>query len=538
MKLTFLGAARMVTGSCYLLETDTTKLLIDCGLFQGSRTITELNRREFQFAPGEIQAVLLTHAHIDHSGLLPRLVKEGFGGSIFCTKVTADLARIMLPDSAHIQEIDVFTQNKKRQRQGRDEIAPVYDVEDAMRTLTHLAPVPYNAEVDVVPGVRVRFKDAGHILGSSILEVFVREAEEETKLVFSGDLGHPDQPILRDPSLIDAADFVVVESTYGDRKHTEYDKEDRLAGIINETIDRGGNIIIPAFAVGRTQTMLYYFHKLFKAKRIPQIPIYIDSPLAISATDIFMHNLQDFDEEYRGMFDAEGNPLRMPQLIFTHTSDESKLLNDLDHPAIIISASGMADAGRILYHLKNNLWRPESSVLFVGYQAEGSMGRRLLEGVRHVKILGEEVQVRAKIHNLEGFSAHADQSFLLEWLGSFEKKPEMVFVVHGEDHMSTPFAALIEEKLGLHTYIPGYGDMAEIKGHQATVTKSHIDFVDPVLRQLYDVLLPLEAEYRTYKGRLEKFVTENPGMLSEVVRRLQKVSRYVGKVFGDWLNGK
>ncbi len=532
MKLTFLGAAKIVTGSSYLLEVDTQKILIDCGMFQGSKTITAFNRREFLYDPTAIDCVLLTHAHIDHSGLLPKLCKSGFKGPIYATRVTHELCGIMLPDSAHIQGFDAEIANRKGKRAGRKPVEPLYTIEDAYATLEHFSPVDYDKEVTLSQNVVVRFRDAGHILGSAMLEVMVNEDGKTTKLVFSGDLGQPNQPIIKYPTLIDEADYVIVESTYGNRLHEEYDREEHLATIINDSVARGGNIIIPSFAVGRTQTMLYYLHNLLKAGKIPNIPVIIDSPLAISATDIFMRNTQDFDAEAKEMLKStKDNPLQMPQLRFTRTADESKALNSLSEPVIIISASGMADAGRILHHLKHNLWRPESSILFVGYQAQGSLGRRLVEGASKVKIMGEEISVRATIYSLDGFSAHADQEQLLTWLTYYKRKPVNIFLVHGEVEASEPFAQLIKEKLDVSTYIPNYGDAALLNGLEWTIDQAEV--IDPAIRQLQEHLELLDREYGEYRRHLEQLGSADNKKMGDIMRSLDNMQVYINKLKKD-----
>lgn len=534
MQLTFLGAAMIVTGSSYLLEVNDRKILIDCGMFQGSKAIRAFNTREFMYNPAELDCVVLTHAHIDHSGLLPRLCKEGFKGSIHATKVTADLCGIMLPDSAHIQEFDAEIANRKGKRAGKKVVTPLYTVEDAYACLKQFAPHQYDQELSITPEIVIKFRDAGHILGSAMVEVWVTEEGKPTKLVFSGDVGQPGQPIIKDPTFIEDADYVVIESTYGNRDHEPFDREETLAEIINDTVERGGNIVIPAFAVGRTQTILYYLRKLFKAGKIPDMPVIIDSPLAISATDIFMHNTQVYDEEaYSLVYDDKENPLYMPQLTFTRTAAESKLINTMKESVIIISASGMADAGRILHHLKHNLWRTDSSVLLVGYQAEGSLGRRLTEGAKKVKILGEEITVKAKVINLDGFSAHGDRTYLLEWLSRFSGKPANVFLVHGEPDMSGPFAERIEAQLGLTTYIPHFGDSALIDGRQWQVEKSQIVTVEPSVQQLRDSLAQLEAEYTGYRQRLEQLVTGDAAKSNDILRRIDKISSFIKKNLGD-----
>ncbi len=530
MQLTFLGAARMVTGSSYLLEVGSQKILIDCGMFQGSKAVVALNQRDFVFNPGELDCVLLTHAHIDHSGLLPKLCNSGFKGPIYATKVTAELCSILLPDSAHIQEFDAEIFNRKGVRAGRVPMEPLYTIDDAYLCLQQFSSVAYATEVVLSDKVSVKFFDAGHILGSSLLEVSVTEDGKSTKLVFSGDLGQSNQPLIKNPTVLTEADYVIVESTYGNRRHSHYDKEEALGEIIKETAARGGNIIIPSFAVGRTQTILYYLHKLLKAGKIPDLPVVIDSPLAISATDIFMHNIQDYDAEALGMMrEDQESPLYLPKLRFTKTSDESKALNDLNESAIIISASGMADAGRILHHLKHNLWRPESSVLFVGYQAQGSLGRRLIEGAKKVKLLGEEISVKAEVHNLDGFSAHADQEQLLEWLGHFKGKPACVFLVHGEVDMAEPFALLLKEKLGMQTYIPHFSDAAHIAGRNWEIEESGIVVLDPAQRQLQEYLETVEREYQQYRRQLEQAVASDKQKMPEILRRLEKLQSYMRK---------
>ena len=532
MKLTFLGATKMVTGSSYLLEVGTKKILVDCGMFQGSKSITAHNSNEFLYDPTGIDCVLLTHAHIDHSGLLPKLCKSGFKGKIFATKVTNELCGIMLPDSAHIQEFDAEIANRKGQRAGKKPVEPLYTIADAYACLTHFSPVDYDAKITLAPGVEACFRDAGHILGSAMIEVWVTEEGETIKLLFSGDLGQPNQPIIKDPTFIDEADYVIVESTYGNRLHENYDKEDKLAAIINETVARGGNVIIPSFAVGRTQSMLYYLHNLLKSGRIPDMPVIIDSPLAISATDIFLHNTQDYDNEASEMlYKDHDNPLLMPQLRFTKTAEESRSLNDLDQPAIIISASGMCDAGRILHHLKHNLWRSESSILFIGYQAQGSLGRRLVEGAKRVKVLGEEISVKATIHNLDGFSAHADQQQLLTWLSHLKKKVANIFLVHGEPEASTFFSQLLTEKLNVSSYIPNLGDIATLNGREWEIEEAEV--VNPATKQLHDYLEVLDKEYMAHRKQLEQLGGADNNKIAEIMRNLEKVHNYMNKT----LNG-
>lgn len=534
MHLTFLGAAGMVTGSSYLLEIANKKYLVDCGMFQGSKSVTALNRRPFLYNPGDIEAVFLTHAHIDHSGLLPRLCNSGFKGTIYATKATTELSSIMLPDSGHIQEFDAEIANRKGQRAGRKPVEPLYTVDEAYSCLQQFSPNPYDKTIKISNEVSITFRDAGHILGSSMIEVTATENGETTIIVFSGDLGQPDQPIIRNPAIIEQADYLVLESTYGDRVHEATNPMEKLAQFVNETVERGGNVVIPSFAVGRTQTILYDLYFLFKEGLIPKIPVIIDSPLAIAATEIFLKNSQEYDAEaYNLMYKDQEHPLNFPQLTVAKTADESKAINSLEHPAIIISASGMADAGRILHHLKHNLWRPESTVLFVGYQAEGSLGRRLLDGFKKVRIMGEEISVKATIANLEGFSAHADKDQLINWLGNFKTKPANIFIVHGEQAMSEPFAALIAEKFNISTYIPKYGDAVNITGRSWQIEPSAIYAFEPALVQLRELLDEVEKEYQQFRSKMEELVLINNGKLHDIIKRIEKIRKFLRKTLSD-----
>ncbi|MGE5558958.1 MAG: MBL fold metallo-hydrolase RNA specificity domain-containing protein [Bacillota bacterium] len=454
MRLTFYGGARTVTGSCYLLEANGKKILIDCGMFQGAKEEKACNYLEFPFDPGKLNAVILTHAHIDHSGLIPKLVKEGFRNRIYCTGATADLCRVMLPDSGHIQETETNWKNRKRARSGMPEREPLYTVDDAVRSLDYFETVPYRCENGPVPGIKFVLRDAGHILGSAFAEVWCTEGGKTRKIIFSGDLGQTAQPIIQDPETADGADLLLMESTYGNRMHEGLaEKRRRLEELIVASVKSGGNLIIPAFAVGRTQDLLYEFKLLLKEKRIPPLPVYIDSPMAVSVTEIYRKHQECFDEEtYRMIRRGEG-PFDFPGLHFVRTSEESMLLNKITSGAVIISANGMCEAGRIKHHLKHNLWRPEARVLFVGYQAEGTLGRRLKDGEKSVKILGEDIAVKAQICSIEGFSAHADQKGILDWFGAFAKRPKHVFLVHGEQEGLTALADNIKA-MGVNVSIP------------------------------------------------------------------------------------
>ncbi len=464
MKISFLGATKTVTGSCFYIETDRYRFIVDCGLFQGGKEQEALNDEPFPFSPGELDFVLLSHAHIDHSGRIPKLYVDGFKGRVYATKATTELAAIMLPDSGHIQEFENEWINRKRERAGLPPVKPIYTQQDAVNCIEHFEGVRYFEELQINDQVRVRFNDAGHILGSSIIELWVKEGNEEVKVVFTGDLGNNDMPILRDPSIIESADYLVMESTYGNRTHMDVgNKVKRFVEIIISTMEKGGNIIIPSFAVGRTQEILYeiFKHREEYGDRLTQlleIPVYVDSPLAISATMVFRNNLDCYDEEARSYIANGSNPLDFPGLHFSITADESKALNVSEGSKIIISASGMCEAGRIKHHLKHNLWREESSVVFVGYQAAGTLGRRLVDGAKKVRIFGEEINVDARVEMIEGFSGHADRDGLLSWISKFSKKPRKIFLVHGEDEAIESFAGFIGENLNIETLAPNYGE--------------------------------------------------------------------------------
>ena len=456
LKISFHGACRTVTGSCTLVETDDTKILVDCGMFQGSKDLKELNYGEFNFSPAEIDYVILTHAHIDHSGLIPKLVKKGFKGTVIATKPTTDLCSILLPDSGYIQELEVERKNRKLARAGKPLLEPIYTHLDAKRALMFFSTLDYNLKVDLTPTISIRFQDAGHILGSSIVEIWAKENNYETKVVFSGDIGNLNQPIIQDPTVIEETDYLVMETTYGNRLHKNIgDKQELLLQIIESTFLRGGNVIIPAFAVERTQDLLYYLARLDFEGRLPDCKIYVDSPLAISANEIFKVSVKYFDDETKAAFDKIWeSPGILQRIVMTRSAEESKKLNEVRTNAIIISASGMCDAGRIKHHLKHNLWREESSIVFVGYQAPGTLGRQILDGKKQVRIHGEQIAVNAQIYNLDGFSGHADQKALLQWFDSFKRKPKEVFLVHGEPEGMEVFKNLLLERYDLEVHMP------------------------------------------------------------------------------------
>lgn len=455
MKIKFCGAANGVTGSCHLITSGTHKVLLDCGQFQGGKARDAMNAEPFPFNPAEIQCVILSHAHIDHCGRLPLLVKRGFQGKIYCTSATADLLDVMLKDSGYIHEKEAEWQNRKNERAGRPLVEPLYTVEDSLRTLTYVEPILYDQLIPINEDMRIVFNDAGHILGSAITELWVSEKDTVSKLVFSGDLGVMYRPLLRDPTIIKKADYVIMESTYGNRVHPNNSMDvEKLMEIIVKTARRGGTVVIPSFAVGRTQELIYELNKYYENKHnrykkdLDKLNVYIDSPMATAATEVFRNNAQVFDQETREYILKGDDPLDFVNLKFTRSTEDSQQLNMNRQPKIIISASGMCEAGRIRHHLKHNLWDKKSSVIFVGYQAEGTLGRALLNGVKEVTLFGEPVQVNAEIHNLEGFSGHADRNGLMEWISGFQQQPKQVFLVHGEEASKKDLAKSIENELG------------------------------------------------------------------------------------------
>ena len=472
MKLTFLGAAHEVTGSCYYLEAAGKKFLVDCGIEQG-RDIYE--NKEIPVPASELDFVLLTHAHIDHSGNLPLIYARGFRGPVYATEATTALSDIMLRDSAHIQEFEAEWRNRKGKRAGEKPYVPPFTMEDAMGLITHLTPVPYGQEVQISEGIRVRYIDAGHLLGSASIELFLTEGSTRRKIVFSGDIGNINQPLLRDPTYPEEADYVVMESTYGDRKHEiPPDYVTELAGVIRRTFDRGGNVVIPSFAVGRTQEMLYFLRQIKEQKLIQgygNFRVYVDSPLANEATTVFQEHYHGcFDEEAQALIDQGINPIAFPGLRISVTADDSKAINFDEDPKIIISASGMCDAGRIKHHLKHNLWREESTILFVGYQSVGTPGRALVDGCSTLKLFGEEIAVCAEICTLPGVSGHADCEGLMKWAASFRQKPRRVFVTHGEDAVTDLFASRLHEELGYETYAPFSGTVFDLASNELLET--------------------------------------------------------------------
>lgn len=473
MKITFLGAAKTVTGSNFLVEAAGKKFLVDCGMYQGKATEEKDNEDDFLYNPADIDFMLLTHAHIDHSGRIPKLYLDGYKNPIIATKATCDLCTIMLPDSGHIQEMEIEWRNRKRKREGKEPLPPLYTANQATDSLELLNPVSYDEIIEIDENIKVRFNDAGHMLGSSIIELWVTENGETKKVVFTGDIGNNDIPLLSSPTMIESADYLVMESTYGSRMHMRNDdKAELFLDIVSETLDKGGSVVIPSFAVGRTQEIVYELNKLKerrddeeftkKYEKLMKAPVYVDSPLAISATEIFRENQELFDYDVQEAMQKGDNPLEFPGLQFTRTAEESKELNESTTPSIIISASGMCEVGRIKHHLKHNLWNPKSTILFVGYQATGTLGEKIVNGAKNVKIFGEEIAVNARIEYIEGYSGHADQEGLLNFIYSFLNKPKHIFLVHGEPEAQEILQGKIVETTNIPVTIPEFGETYEL----------------------------------------------------------------------------
>ncbi len=509
MRLIFIGADHEVTGSCHVLEVCGRYILVDCGMEQGT---DDFETAELPMNIADIDYVLLTHAHIDHSGMLPLLYARGFRGDVIATPATVDLCDIMLKDSAHIQMTEAEWKNRKGQRAGKEPVVPIYDMNDAEGVLEHFVSCDYDKVMDLCEGVKVKFSDAGHLLGSASIEVWINEDGEERKIVFSGDIGNLNRPIIKDPSYINDADYVVMESTYGDRYHNaDVDYVSELAGICQRTFDRGGNVVIPAFAVGRTQEMLYYFRKIKEESLVKghSFEVYVDSPLAVEATQIFNENMAEcFDQEAMELVRNGINPLRFPGLTLSITSNDSIAINSDNKPKVIISASGMCEAGRIRHHLKHNLWRKECTIVFVGYQANGTLGRMLLEGASEVKLFGETIEVMAEIVKLEGVSGHADKAGLIKWITSFDNRLKQVFVVHGEDEVSTGFAKCLCDEYGLNAVAPYSGaEFDMISGRFVKEGERIPKAKKPVQRKANDVFERLLAAGR----RLLTVIKHNEG---------------------------
>lgn len=519
MDITFYGAAKHVTGSCTHIKCNDKSILIDCGLAQG-RDEKDIGE-EFLFDPSQIDYVLLTHAHIDHSGRIPQLVKEGFKGEIWTTSATSRLCDIMLNDSAHIQEMEAEWKSRKNIRAGRDKIEPLYKTKDAIESLRHFRECDYNEKITLAEGISCRFIDAGHLLGSASVELWLEENGEKRKLVFSGDIGNFDQPIVKDPHYIDDADIVIVESTYGDRVHRKPKgavghsiptsvRAQELALIVQSTFQKGGNVIIPAFSVGRTQEVLYLFRYIIDNNLLPDypnLPVFVDSPLSAKATAIFASTIQGYyDEEAMKMVNAGINPIVFPTLTTIVDVEQSKALNFRKEPCVIVSSSGMCEAGRIKHHLKHNLWKREATVIFSGFQANGTLGRSILDGARHVTIFGEQIDVRCRIASLQGTSGHADQEGLLKWLTSFSKKPKQIFVNHGESEVASYFATLVKSELNISAYAPSLLESFSLLDTTAIPVQSVSPLPSSVTTKLYNSVNELVGERKTLETVVERMV--------------------------------
>ena len=534
MKITFLGATRTVTGSNFLVEAAGKKFLVDCGMWQGKKEMEEENFNEFDFDPKQIDFMLLTHAHIDHSGRIPKLYNEGFRNKIYAHKATCDLCSLMLPDSGHIQEMESEWKNRKRKRRGEPERPPLYTAEEAARCLEIFEAVNYDEIIEIDENIHVRFNDAGHMLGSSIIELWVKEDGKEVKTVFTGDLGNNDIPLLSEPTMIDNCDYLVMESTYGSRLHIRNDQKAELfLKIVSETIDNGGTVVIPSFAVGRTQEILYEINKikenrhdeefLREYRTLMKVPVYVDSPLAISATQVFKENMDLFEDEVKEEMERGNNPLEFPGLKFTQTADESKALNESDEPSIIISASGMCDVGRIKHHLKHNIWNPKSTILFVGYQAPGTLGYEIVNGAKKVTIFGEEFAVNARIEYIEGYSGHADQEGLMNFVYSFYNKPKHIFLVHGEEESQEVLRNKILENTGIGVTIPEYGETYQLDDELRIVNRIKIKKTLTLKNEVLERLEKLKDELADMEVMVKEDMTDDELRDEDIFRINEKI---------------
>ncbi len=541
MKIQFCGAASGVTGSCHLISTEHHKILLDCGQFQGGKAMDAMNHEAFPFDPAEVDYVILSHAHIDHCGRIPLLVKRGFKGDIYCTDATADLLEVMLKDSGYIHEREAEWKNRKNQRAGRPLVEPLYTCDDAMESLKFVKPVLYDELMELNPEMRLVFNDAGHILGSAITELWITENDQTSKIVFSGDLGVMDRPILRNPTIIKKADYVIMETTYGNRLHPQNSMDVKtLLEIVLKTARRGGTTVIPSFAVGRTQELIYEFNRFYHDnaqyhRELENLMVYVDSPMATTATEVFRRNAQVFDEDMKEIITKGSNPLDFKNLQFTRSSEESMRLNTDRRPKVIISASGMCEAGRIRHHLKHNLWDPRSSVIFVGYQAEGTLGRLLVEGAKTVTLFGEAIKVNAEIYNLEGFSGHADRDGLLEWLGGFQKEPKHIFLVHGEQESKESFARTVKAELGFSPIVV-QGNSEFILEKDEIINKEDAlrdamdsEALDSIKKNISDIHRRLEGIlYNTHLAVNETLSPEKMAEINNIVLQLEKYSVNLG----------
>ena len=533
MKVKLMGAARTVTGSCYIIEAAGRRFAVDCGLHQGNEEIEKRNWNTDIYDSSRIEFILVTHAHMDHAGLIPRLVQKGFRGRIYMTPCTGDLLKIMLLDSAHIQETEALWKSKRRLRHGETDIAPLYVQKDAMDAFPLFSTVTYNEPFSPFPGLTVVFRDAGHIIGAAMIELSLTEDGKQIHVVFSGDIGRPSQLIVRDPTIIKEADFLFMESTYGNRNHKdEGDSLNELAEAISYSYKRGQKVIIPAFAVERTQEMIYSLHLLSKDGRLPDIPVFVDSPLAIRATEIFRNCKKYMDEDTKRILENGDDPLQLPGLSYTQTTDESIAINKNEGPAIVISASGMANAGRIKHHLRHNLWREGASIVFVGFQAQGTPGRKIVDGARKVRIFNEDVAVRAKIFTINGFSAHAGQKQLMDWFGHFETRDLKLFLTHGEYAAQQELARAIKERFGAEAAIPEYLEEITLTPGLQPEVITYPEKAEPRIDWAY-LLSDLEKRLSEIQNRRAEMEKKDWSEQADLRDRLLDLSRHLAGIISE-----
>jgi metallo-beta-lactamase family protein len=531
MKIKFMGAARTVTGSCYVLETNGLRFAVDCGMHQGNAEIEKRNWDVDIYQPETIDFFIITHAHIDHTGLLPRLVQKGFKGQIYSTPPTRDLLKILLLDSAHIQEMEAQWRSKKHLRSGEKFIKPLYTQKDAEAIFPMVRAAAYDERFEPGSGITVNFKDAGHILGASLVELWVQENGIPSKLVFSGDIGRPAQLLMEDPSIVDTADFLFLDSTYGDRDHKGEDESlDELVEAIAYSYRNGEKVIIPAFAVERTQEMMYCLYLLSKDGRLPpDMPVYLDSPLAIQATEIFRRHTEYLDEETKELIQKGEDPLYLPQMRFTPTTEESIAINTLSGPAVVISASGMANAGRIKHHLRHNIWREGASIVFVGFQAQGTTGRKIVDGAQKIRLFNEEIAVKAKVFTINGFSAHAGQSQLLEWLSHFQTREMQVFLVHGEFSAQQVLADMIRDRFGFKVLIPEYLEETTLEPGRVLKRVEYPERAAPRINWGY-ILQDMEARFARIKEHRTQLETKPWVEQTDLRDRLLELNRILTEI--------
>lgn len=534
MKVTFLGAAQTVTGSCYKLECDSARFLVDAGMFQGNKEIEKRNYTTDRYDPKKLDFILITHAHIDHSGLLPRLVKKGFRGKIYTSEPTRDLLEIMLLDSAHIQEMEAEYVNRKRSRRGGGEVEPLYTQADVEKTLPLIETIRYEDAFEPVAGITVRFRDAGHILGSAFIRIEYQHGEKTTSLLFSGDLGRPAQLIVNDPAVAKTPDYLFLESTYGNRNHKDDSNSlDELAEAVQYSYSHGEKVVIPAFAVERSQQIIYSLFLLYKQGRLPaDMPVFLDSPMAIRATEVFRKHPEYFDETTRNYLQNGEDPLDLPNLKFTLSTAESQAINSTPGPAVVISASGMATAGRIKHHLKHNLWRPGASVVFVGYQGVGTPGRKIVGGASKIRLFGEDVAVKARVFTINGFSGHAGQSELLGWVRRFHADRMKVFLVHGEPVAQQAFAELLKTELALEVHVPDHLEEVTLEPGRILETVRHAEQARPSVD--WDFLVGDSSRLmQELQNRVSGLKEKNWVEQTEIRDRLMTVNRLMVELISE-----